>query len=415
MNPYTAFCRVLMLICVFCTYHANAQSKLVLNGAYINIHAGTAGTPIYLVVEDSLANAVTRNSGHIISESEYNFLKRNLDTFQTAFLYPFGIGTTTYLPFTYTKTNATPVKLAFSTWGTNMQNNPHPTGVTHMLGAGDSLTSAIDRFWTMQSNNASSGDFNFSYNGTENTTTNPTTSVFTAQYWNGSDWSAAPAGGSTGVTAGVGSSSLPFSTASGQYPFVLVRTDFTLPLDLIRFTAEWQQAKKRTVMVQWNTASEMDILHYEIQRSLDGVHFDSIGTTRSNGNSTNFTSYSFEDVSLPIHSTQFFYRLKIVENNFTSKTTGHRFLDRNSSVPVTVKVFPNPFERQIQLQFSKQPFTAIQINVVDLNGKIIYNSDLSIQKNKYSHVIHLNDLAAGFYFINLQFNEETHSFKLLKN
>jgi len=404
-----------LLLFILNTQALNAQSKLVLNGAFINLNSGNTVNPIYLVVEDTASNAVIRNSGHIISGSEYNFLKRNLDTNQIAYLYPFGLGVTTYLPFTYTKTNSTPVKLAFSTWFTNTHNNPHPDGVSHMQGAGDSLTSAIDRFWTMESNNTSTGNFTFSYNGTENTTTNPTTSTFTAQYWNGVDWSTAPTGGNTGITAGVGNTTLPFSMGTGQFPFVLTRTGYSLPIELLSFEAQWIEKEKKQAILQWLTSSEMGTRYFEIQRSTDQIHYDSIGIVSSKGNNNQINPYSFIDKNQHIEASTFYYRLKILSDNHSFRYSETRILERNSSKPISVLVYPNPFKQQIQLRFNEKPTSQVQIKVLDIAGKTIYNTQVSVQKQNLTHSISLNEMAIGAYFVYISFNEEWQSFKLLKN
>ena len=78
-----------MLFLCFNYSSINGQARLVLNGAYINANGGNATNSIYLVVENPNTNAITRNTGHFISSSEYNFIKWNMDTFiQVLHIFP---------------------------------------------------------------------------------------------------------------------------------------------------------------------------------------------------------------------------------------------------------------------------------------------------------------------------------------
>src|SRR3954470_16832549 len=79
--------------------YARAQARVVLNGAYINITNSA-----YLVVANAATNAITRNSGHIISEGESNNVKWNVGTTTGTYTVPFGYSTTDYIPVQLTKT-----------------------------------------------------------------------------------------------------------------------------------------------------------------------------------------------------------------------------------------------------------------------------------------------------------------------
>jgi hypothetical protein len=112
---------------------------------------------------------------------------------------------------------------------------PHP-GVSNvplvhfMIGLGDSLSTAIDRFWDIRSTAAVTADLTFSYRGAENTlTTAPLTSL-KAQHWNGnlcSGWDPSVGPGNFGVTAGIGTVG-PVMAQTTFSPWVLTRA--TAPL-----------------------------------------------------------------------------------------------------------------------------------------------------------------------------------------
>lgn len=390
------------------------QSRLVLNGAYINVNGGNATNSIYLVVENSNNNAISRNSGHIISGSEYNFVKWNVDTFSRAYVFPFGYGITDYLPFTYDKTDNAPVKLSFSTWGTNSDNNPHPDNVTHMSSVGDSLTSAIDRFWTMQATGPTQGYFTFSYRGAENTTTNPTTSTFSAQYWGAGDWSNQPPGGSLGVTTGVGNTTIPFSTTTGQYPFVLSRTGFPLPVDLISFNAQWRNSEKTMADLTWESASEINLSKYEVERSLDGKIFTKIGEVKAEGNSSSLLNYSYSDDDILMGSQTYYYRLKLLDYNHSFVYSNILLLTKTENGDVIVQVFPNPTEDNFNIKINGiKENTDVQI--LDAVGRVVQYKSMISTNGVINQNIDLSQFAKGVYFIKFPGKQHLQSIRVIKN
>ena len=124
-----------------------SQNRLVLNGAYINITNGAN-----LVVDNSASNAITVNSGHIISEGENNNIKWNLGTSTGTYTVPLGYSNTNYIPLMFTKTAGTGSgSFVFSTYKTgNWQNSLSlPTGVPDVnnVSGADNSANVIDRFW----------------------------------------------------------------------------------------------------------------------------------------------------------------------------------------------------------------------------------------------------------------------------
>lgn len=223
---YSAICFCIATIIGFT--EVNAQNTLVLNGGITVLEGGTAGTPVYLVVNESNTAGIARlaGGGHIHSENQYNFVRWLSGTGTGNYVIPFGVGAvaTDYIPFTFNKTSVGNSNLDMSTWSTDQQNMPHAAAtnvgpVTSMTGAADSVLYAIDRFWDIQTSGATTADLTFSYLGIENTTVSPTDTV-KAQHWNGSSWDNQVGPGSIGVAAGVGAAG-PFVGQTTFSPWIL--------------------------------------------------------------------------------------------------------------------------------------------------------------------------------------------------
>ncbi|HYG20207.1 MAG TPA: T9SS type A sorting domain-containing protein [Ohtaekwangia sp.] len=134
----------ILLLCGYCTVHG--QGRIVLNGAKINLSQGAC-----LVIQNPAANAITRTSGHIISEGENNRIKWLIGTTTGTYIIPWGYGDTGYLPLTFTKAAGTGSGFfLFSTYHTLWQNSSQlPTGVTNINGSNglDNSAFTADRFW----------------------------------------------------------------------------------------------------------------------------------------------------------------------------------------------------------------------------------------------------------------------------
>ncbi|WP_331963647.1 T9SS type A sorting domain-containing protein [Ohtaekwangia sp.] len=123
-----------------------AQTRLVLNGATMNISQGA-----FLVIENSGTNAITRNSGYIISEGQSNVIKWNIGSSTGTYTIPWGYNGD-YIPVSFIPSGASSNGyFLLSTYHTTDWNNANslPAGVTNFNGAAgaDQSAFAIDRFW----------------------------------------------------------------------------------------------------------------------------------------------------------------------------------------------------------------------------------------------------------------------------
>lgn len=145
MNLKPAFLLVSLLLLIDVP-DVHAQARLILNGADITIAQGAT-----LVIQNSDASAITRNSGYIISEGENNAIKWYIGAATGNYTIPWGYNNE-YIPVTFTPTGAAGSGyFLFSTYHTANWNNAAnlPAGITNFNGSAgtDHSALAIDRFW----------------------------------------------------------------------------------------------------------------------------------------------------------------------------------------------------------------------------------------------------------------------------
>ncbi|MEO8086840.1 MAG: hypothetical protein ABI763_08480 [Bacteroidota bacterium] len=150
-----------------------------------------------------------------------------------------------------------------------------------------------------------------------------------------------------------------------------------LPVELLSFLAKKSGS---SVLCDWITASETNSDYFNIERSADGIKFDSLSSIKGNGNTTQYSFYHFEDQKpLLGHS---YYRLR--QTDYDGSTTysdpRHVYFD-NSSVQYVF--YPNPSPGQVHVTKQGTSMEGISAVVQDMNGRqVVADLHLSEDKNE---------------------------------
>jgi hypothetical protein len=81
---------------------------------------------------------------------------------------------------------------------------------------------------------------------------------------------------------------------------------------LVSFTATLNNNKAD---LKWETVNEINVSHFVIEKSTDGVNFSDAGVFFAYGNATDKTNYSFSDKLNNNQSATVYYRIFSVSNN----------------------------------------------------------------------------------------------------
>lgn len=114
-----------------------------------------------------------------------------------------------------------------------------------------------------------------------------------------------------------------------------------VPVKLLSFTGK---SKDRSIELQWQTATETNTGHFEIERSKNGSDFYKIGTVASAGNSTVTKSYNFTD-AMPLTDANY-YRLK--QSDLDGKFEYSNIIILNTK-GINISVFPNPASNKLTI------------------------------------------------------------------
>jgi len=142
----------------------------------------------------------------------------------------------------------------------------------------------------------------------------------------------------------------------------------SLPIKLTSFNGRLKT--DNTVTLDWTSAVEFDSYQYQIERSYDGKNYESVGTLKAAGASTELTNYTFTD-QLP-SAGSFFYRLKQVDIDGRFEYSKVVYVNSKKGAGVITKVFPNPFTTEIQLiGATAADMTQGNIHVFSISGQAV--------------------------------------------
>jgi hypothetical protein len=202
-----------------------------------------------------------------------------------------------------------------------------------------------------------------------------------------------------------------------SYPYIGADENLSnpLPLKLIGFSA---RSMNTDVRLSWITASEIDASHFEIERSVDGKHFVSVGRVKAAGSTSQRQAYVFTDerAFTVAGADMLYYRLKSVDRNTHFEYSHVVTVGLNEKAGSSVlHTYPNPFTTELFTELYSNTETDAMIRVSDITGKevVIEKQHLQTGDNTIS-IKSLDHLREGIYFISVEVNGEKHSGKIIK-
>ncbi|SHJ37418.1 Por secretion system C-terminal sorting domain-containing protein [Hymenobacter daecheongensis DSM 21074] len=210
-----------------------------------------------------------------------------------------------------------------------------------------------------------------------------------------------PAGAAPSLTGlAFAESSVPDPQASNNTASLTTNVGTPLPVELSAFSA---QAVHSATHLLWTTASEKNNDRFEVQRSLDAVRFEVIGTVRGQGTTTSTSTYTFRDAQAGQLSGQpIYYRLRQVDTNgkaTLSPTRAVQFAAGPARLSVSLYPNPNPRLSQITLELTALAAGPYEVEIRDVRGRVLRQQRLDGAR---PHQLEVQMLPPGLYLVRVQ-------------
>lgn len=297
----------------------------------------------------------------------------------TSQTFPIGSSSTSYNPVTMNNGGGT-------VYAANVVAGNAPTGLPD-------VAKALNRTWTVSP--AATADVNFGYNLGEGNANCVLTDGMTLYNSSGGAWTA----------LGTATPSVPSSNATsyqvGYSAVAFGGTVFNLanagqiPVELMTFKA---YAKSNVNQLEWATASERNNAAFDIERSIDGVDYQKIGSVKGSGTSAKVTTYNFTDAT-PLSIA--YYRLRQID--FDGKETLSKAITvaRTGAGKVVInKLYPSVTSDILTLDITANGSTSLF--VYDAVGRLVLSKQLGDINGSVIEALTVNGLASGLYVLNVQ-------------
>lgn len=201
------------------------------------------------------------------------------------------------------------------------------------------------------------------------------------------------------------------TTTTDHYP---VQTSYNLhtlanPLPVNNFTAVEDSGN---VKINWQTPYEINAACFVVERSRNMRNFDAVDTITAHGTVNLPSSYLTYDTRPWLGLS--FYRLRIVGKDGTVTYSD------TQRVVVTLrdiwkKLFWCIFGHQLQIWLDMEKYGPAQLQLIDLQGHIRYQSQITVNKGRNFKTLDINNLPTGIYFLRVQSLEGSQVSKVFVN
>lgn len=199
-----------------------------------------------------------------------------------------------------------------------------------------------------------------------------------------------------------------------------------MPVTLAAFSAKKQlptPESKQSVLLEWQTTQEEAFSHFEIEvardkESLLKKQFSKIGEVPGKGGNALSTGYSFTDFCSFATGTSY-YRLKMVDRATDSAEGSFEYsairsvnLDREKEW----KVFPNPAEKKIFVEFEEVAGKLLKLSISDVEGRVVLTdhvlADGGVQKKEID--LSARVVTPGIYLLKIVSDDRERVFKMIR-
>jgi len=176
-------------------------------------------------------------------------------------------------------------------------------------------------------------------------------------------------------------------------------TNFTLPVELTSFAAK---TDTKGIVLNWNTATEVSNLGFDVERSLDKTNWQKIAFVNGSGNSNSPKNYSYRDN----YSVQgsCYYRLRQIDTDGKFEYSKVIEVKGIGAKSFTLEQnYPNPFNPNTKITFTVNESGKAKLIVYDVLGKeraVLFNGNVETGKN-YNVNFNGANMESGVYFYKL--------------
>jgi len=168
----------------------------------------------------------------------------------------------------------------------------------------------------------------------------------------------------------------------------------TLPVVISDFNAHLQGSN---TILNWVSTSEINVDSYNVQRSINGINFLSVGSVNSKGAG----NYSYTDniSSIPVNTV--YYRLQVLDKDGTSSYSKIATVTLQNLGFKSFVLYPNPVKSIITAEFIAASDGVATIRVLDVQGKFLKQQTSKVMLGNNKLAIDASGIVGGNYILEI--------------
>jgi len=192
--------------------------------------------------------------------------------------------------------------------------------------------------------------------------------------------------------------------------------NISLPVELTKFEAS--AYNNEYIQLTWTTATEINNEGFQVEKSTNGIDFNSIGFVNGNGNSNSIISYQFIDSEVNNNET-YYYRLKQIDYDGVFEYSHVENAALNNQVDFLIgNMIPNPSKenQSISVDVSILDEEMLDVYIFSAIGEKIYSNTFLLNEGANQLELNTSHLSSGTYFVNFvgSFGRETKKIVVIK-
>lgn len=188
-----------------------------------------------------------------------------------------------------------------------------------------------------------------------------------------------------------------------------------LPVELTSFAGKIIGKK---ILLNWQTATEINNYGFEIERSSGNEIWEKIGFVNGNGNSNSPKDYSFMD-NQPLEGVDIKYRLKQIDNDGQFEYSDIITLNFSITTFELYQNYPNPFNPSTTVSWHSPIEGNVNIKIYDVLGNLVcevINEHKSAGKNQieFTAISQEKNIASGVYIYQIEISSDDFHHTMIK-
>jgi ELWxxDGT repeat protein len=295
-----------------------------------------------------------------------------------------------YTPLTITNTGA------FDYFSVNVKNGVYSGGYS---GSGTAISQeAVNKTWLVDESVAGGSNVSITaqWNAADELPMFSRNNTYLSHYINGV-WD----NGTIGTAGGTGPYTFTRAGITGFSPFAVTSSPTILPLYLFNFAAT---NNNNNVLLKWQTQNEINTALFNVQRSIDGFHFNTITSLKAAGNSTAINNYSYNDNDVAkLNVQKIYYQIQTVDKD--SKINVSKIISVElTTVQNKMMIWPNPVKDVLNINVTGYSGDAV-ITIYDMTGRQLLSRKQNIVSGTFN--INATAFAPGTYILQINENGKT--------